>query len=334
MAQISIIVPVYNVAHRLRQCLDSIAGQSFSDFEAVVVDDGSTDASGSICDEYAAADSRFIVFHQQDLGVSVARNRALDWLEAHSDSRWLTFIDSDDVVSKYYLEWLLQANLEQHTKISRCDFRYIQDRTVLDEPSEPAVFTLCAPDDIYCEGEMVRTFLWGHLYERALWQGVRMPPARRWQDLAIYHKVLFAVDKAAVTHTQLYYYYQNEGGAVHARWTKTRLDEFMAYEDALPFIRQHGNRALYRAVIESYLLAIAGSRCLLLGNASKTLSRADRREGHRVIRQKWRSTLALARREGFAPSKRIRYLRLKYLFARVDPRNGLKIKIKQLVKKL
>jgi len=95
----SIIIPVYNVAPYLRECLDSVLAQTFTDWEAICVDDGSTDGSGTIIDEYAARDKRFKVIHQKNAGVSAARNRALD----EATGEWIGFLDADDVWVK---EWL------------------------------------------------------------------------------------------------------------------------------------------------------------------------------------------------------------------------------------
>lgn len=96
---ISIIVPVYNVEKYLPKCIESILGQSYSNFELILVDDGSKDKSGSICDEYAKIDNRIKVYHKQNGGVSSARNLGLD--NAHGE--WITFVDSDDIVEPYYL---------------------------------------------------------------------------------------------------------------------------------------------------------------------------------------------------------------------------------------
>lgn len=92
MPQISIIVPVYNVESYLRECLDSIVSQTFSDWECLLINDGSHDKSGTICDEYAAKDARIRVIHKNNGGVSSARNVALDEIKG----KWLTFVDSDD----------------------------------------------------------------------------------------------------------------------------------------------------------------------------------------------------------------------------------------------
>lgn len=103
---ISVIVPVYKVEEYLPACIESILAQTHEDFQLILVDDGSPDRCGAICDEYAAKDNRIVVIHQENAGVSAARNAGLDWVFANSESRWLNFIDSDDVVSPVYLETL------------------------------------------------------------------------------------------------------------------------------------------------------------------------------------------------------------------------------------
>jgi len=100
MSKISVIVPVYNTEKYLHRCIDSILAQTFTDFELLLIDDGSKDNSGAICDEYAAKDSRVRVFHKENGGVSSARNLGLDNVRGE----WVTFVDSDDWVEKEYIE--------------------------------------------------------------------------------------------------------------------------------------------------------------------------------------------------------------------------------------
>jgi glycosyltransferase involved in cell wall biosynthesis len=118
MPKISIIVPVYNTEKYLRPCLDSIKAQTFSDFEAVLVDDGSTDQSGAICDEYAEHDPRFIVIHKQNEGVAKARITAFE----QSKGDLITFIDSDDYVSPEYLERLSRPITDNDADMVSCNY--------------------------------------------------------------------------------------------------------------------------------------------------------------------------------------------------------------------
>lgn len=106
MARISIIIPVYNVKDYLHRCLDSLLVQTIQDFQCILVDDGSTDGSDDLCDEYASKDTRFVVAHSHNGGPGVARNVGLDFV----NSPWVTFIDSDDYVDEHYLEYFLKYN--------------------------------------------------------------------------------------------------------------------------------------------------------------------------------------------------------------------------------
>ena len=98
--KISVIIPVYNAESTLRRCVDSVLAQTFTDFECLLIDDGSKDRSGAICDEYAARDSRIRAFHKENGGVSSARNLGLD----NATGEWIAFVDSDDWAGEKYLE--------------------------------------------------------------------------------------------------------------------------------------------------------------------------------------------------------------------------------------
>ena len=99
MPKVSVIVPVYNAEKTLHRCIDSILSQTFTDFELILINDGSTDNSGKICDDYAQKDSRIIVIHKDNGGVSATRNKGLDIAQGE----WITFVDSDDYISETYL---------------------------------------------------------------------------------------------------------------------------------------------------------------------------------------------------------------------------------------
>ncbi len=116
--KISVIVPVYKVEKYLPECIESILAQTFPDFELILVDDGSPDNSGKICDDYAARDPRIRVFHKENGGVSSARNLGLD----HARGEWIAFVDSDDTVSEKYLEILIALLKERGADISLCSW--------------------------------------------------------------------------------------------------------------------------------------------------------------------------------------------------------------------
>ena len=116
---ISIVVPIYKVEKYIHRCIESILAQTFTDFDLILVDDGSPDNCGKICDEYAVKDKRIHVIHKENGGLSDARNAGIDWAFANSDSEWITFIDSDDWIHPKYLETLYNAVFTS----SYCEYR-------------------------------------------------------------------------------------------------------------------------------------------------------------------------------------------------------------------
>ena len=120
MSIISVIIPIYNNEKYIQRCLDSILKQTFFNYDLILVDDGSSDNSGSICEEYAQKDKRIQVIHQENNGLSAARNSGLEWMYANSKCEWVSFVDSDDWIHPRYLEALLHAVNSKNVKISAC----------------------------------------------------------------------------------------------------------------------------------------------------------------------------------------------------------------------
>lgn len=123
MPLISVIVPVYKVETYLPACVDSILSQTFSDFELILVDDGSPDACGAMCDGYAREDSRIRVIHQKNGGLSAARNAGLDIAKGE----YVTFVDSDDVIMRDYLRELYLAIIKNDAEVACCKFQNFED---------------------------------------------------------------------------------------------------------------------------------------------------------------------------------------------------------------
>ena len=131
MPLISVIVPVYNVEKYLERCIRSILMQTFKDFDLILIDDGSPDNCPELCDFYEKKDKRIITIHQNNMGLSAARNTGLNWTFKNSNSRWITFIDSDDWVHPRYLESLYVMVKKTEQNISMCLYNCV-DKTVLE----------------------------------------------------------------------------------------------------------------------------------------------------------------------------------------------------------
>lgn len=237
MAQISVIVPVYNVEKYIHRCVESIRAQTLTDFELILVDDGSPDNCGEICDEYAEKDNRIVVIHKKNGGLSDARNAGIDWSYENSDSQWIAFIDSDDWVNKMYLEKLIHAVISGNVSISICDYESVssctktRDTGSLDysiEDSEFAftnMYAMCMP-------------AWGKLYSKELFRDIRFPVGRIHEDAFVTPELLFCASKVAIISQKLYYYQINDSGISHSKWIPKRIDEVDAHNRIVKLLKE------------------------------------------------------------------------------------------------
>lgn len=252
MPQISVIVPVYKVEDYLHRCVDSILAQTYEDFELILVDDGSPDRSGAICDDYAGKDSRIHVIHQPNGGLSAARNAGLQWILANSDSRWVTFVDSDDWIHSRMLEVLLRAAEESKTHISVCSFAETSGETP-DAPQEVPDYEIWKPDAFYLQRHVAATIACAKLYDRTFFVENKYPEGRIHEDEFVTYRLLFDCDHVAYVPMPLYFYYINTAGITKSRWSAKRLDALAAKEEQLLFFAQRNDQAMYRFCLRNYL---------------------------------------------------------------------------------
>lgn len=245
---ISVIVPVYKVEPYLRQCIDSILAQTYTDFELILVDDGSPDNCPAICDEYAAKDSRIRVIHQENGGISAARNTGLDIAKGE----YIAFVDSDDVVCKTYLERLLQALLAEQADIAVCDMVAFADG---EEPNaeggrqDPA-WSMTGREaclSIYRMDGRIPIMAWGKLYRTALFDGIRYPMGKIHEDDATTPKVLYCAEKVVLLSDRLYLYRQRAGSIMSSSFSVKRFDGVLAIESCMEFLREREEEELVQA---------------------------------------------------------------------------------------
>ena len=171
---ISVIVPVYNVEKYLDQCIDSIVNQTFKNLEIILIDDGSTDASSSICDTWATKDNRIVVIHKENGGVSSARNLGLE----RATGDFIGFIDSDDYIENDFYEFLMNNLNEYDADISRCIYRYAYDDghyKASDELNQDVVIfedNISILNDLHNSGHK-SVVLWNKLYKASVINNVR-----------------------------------------------------------------------------------------------------------------------------------------------------------------
>lgn len=256
MPDISVIVPVYKVENFIHRCVDSILCQSFQDFELILVDDGSPDSCGIICDAYARQDSRIHVIHQKNGGLSAARNSGIDWVLANSDSHWLSFVDSDDWVHPDFLKVLHDAAQQTLCKISACGF-YRTEGEAFPEEQDFSVECFSA-DDYYC-GTIhggVTAVAWNKLYHRSLFKKLRYPIGKLHEDEFTTYLAVYQAGKIGVTPAQLYAYYQNPEGIMRSEWNPRRMHVLEAFEQQIAFAQEQGNQRLLRKISEQYIYSV------------------------------------------------------------------------------
>lgn len=259
MQLISVIIPVFNVSSFISNCLNKVIVQSIEDYQLFLIDDGALDNSGIICDEHALRDNRIIVIHKMNGGLSDARNVGLDWIYNVSDSEWITFIDSDDWVHPKYIEALYNAVKDSGLRISSCNLKrtlqYGIDNII------DAGFTIESSEDVFTQfGKKAISYAVARLYHRSLFENIRFPKGKLFEDVFTSYKVFLSVDKIAYIEAPLYYYFYNENGIVHQKWSPKRMDEFEAYEEQLEYLRNHPEFSkTYKVIQRDYMQEISYS---------------------------------------------------------------------------
>lgn len=290
MPEISVIVPIYQIEAYLRRCVDSILAQTFTDFELILVDDGSPDNCGTICDEYAAKDARIHVIHQENGGLSAARNASIDWAFANSDSQWLSFVDSDDWVHPQMLEQLYRAVQEHGVEVSVCGYR----ETESDDPWEDGEYAskLWPVEQYYVECNVNATVAWGKLYHRDCFREIRYPVGRIHEDEFVTYRILFAYKQIAVIDSPMYAYFINPLGITKSKWTLKRLDAVEGLENQIGYFKQNGYEVAFCSLEKRYTNHLS-SEIQKLNRIELTNKEKD---GQKRLRKKLRKHLYRYRR--------------------------------------
>lgn len=238
--QISIIVPIYNVEKYLRRCIDAILNQTISNLEIILVDDGSPDLCPQICDEYAKRDNRIVVIHQENGGLSAARNAGIK----AAKGEYIGFVDSDDYISPNMYE-LLYDNIEHYdADIAICNFEYVDDNgNALNRPSPMKTEVLTNKQALRKLEEKRWTYYvtaWNKLYRRSLFDEVTFPIGKLNEDSAIMHELFHKSRQIATIDDKLYYYVQRNNSIISGGYNVKRLDEVEAIYKRYRYYKEQG----------------------------------------------------------------------------------------------
>lgn len=283
---VSVIVPAYNVAGYLPQCLNSIVRQTYDHLEIIIVDDGSTDKTGSIAEEWAANDQRISVIHQPNGGLSAARNTALD----AARGQLITCIDSDDYVHSEYVERLYQALIEQNADLAVGGFVKFDEGTMPQLKPLPATAKQLA----YCQSEAINAVFYqnrldhsacGRLYRRELFEGIRYPVGRLYEDIAVVYPMLLKVKKVVLIDTPLYYYLQRPDSII-GHFSPKRADVL----DLLDKIEEQAEPQ-YKPAVRSRKLSASFNMLRLLDMSDRQYDTLKQRSWNNIKTLRWRCLL-------------------------------------------
>lgn len=238
--KISVIVPVYNVEPYLRCCLDSIVNQTYKNLEIILVDDGSPDNSGAICDEYASQDARITVIHKENGGLSAARNSGIE----HAEGEFLCFIDADDMVHYSFVEVLHNACVRTGAKISVCNF-CVAPQFLECTQTVPSVYTSKQISMKLCtDSTGTLSVTWNKLYASALFREIKFPVGRIHEDDATTYRLFWECTNCAVVSDVLYFYRQRENSIVNSDFSEKRMDAAIAYLERADFYVRHNENQM------------------------------------------------------------------------------------------
>lgn len=250
---ISIIVPIYNVEKYLKQCIESIISQTYRNIEIILVDDGSPDNCGKICDEYSQKDKRIIVLHKENGGLSDARNKGIDIAKGD----YLTFVDSDDFVNIDYIEKLYNSIKFNNTKLAQCGISKVDENNEIIEKLNYEKNQIKTSHEIlnelYGKRLIENVVVWNKMYAKELFENIRFPVGKIHEDEFTTYKIFYSVDKISLLSDCLYNYRQTNESIIGKKFNKKRLNLLEALEERMDFFKNRNEIDLYEKTLKFYI---------------------------------------------------------------------------------
>lgn len=260
---VSVIVPVYNIEKCIGKCIESIIDQTYQNLEIILVDDGSTDKSGQICDDYQKRDVRIQVIHKQNEGLSDARNSGLEICKG----KYIGFVDGDDWIANDMYEFLLQTLTKYEADVAVCGHYIEGDDGVYDFENAEGSIKIYNSREAVCavvRDQEIHSYAWDKLYKRELFDGIRYPSGRYVQDIFTTYKVFMNAKKIVCNNQPKYYYYQRIDSIQRTRGSKLNWDQFSVYRESLSVLEKDYPELREFLVVRLVSFGIAAYNCLLL----------------------------------------------------------------------
>ena len=286
LPKISIIVPIYNVEQYLHRCVESILAQTYPNIEVVLVDDGSPDQCGKICDEYAQQDTRVIVVHRQNGGLSAARNSGLDI--CHGE--YIGFVDSDDCIYSEMYERLYKDIIRFSTKISFCHSNgYYGGELPPPDYSKPTKCDTSINVMRRALKESIWWSAWTKLYHKSLFDGIRFPEGKTNEDLPVTIRIFDRCDYIAINYNKLYNYCIRKDSITTSKLNPHKFDIIDNASDVVNYLNNTHPELVSAA--KGILLTNALGLLLKLRNYKGDDLASERQKVIKSIKQQWPSLL-------------------------------------------
>lgn len=257
---VTIVLPIYNVEKYLKKCIDSVLSQTYKNIEIILVDDGSTDNSSQICDEYKLIDKRIKVIHKENGGLSSARNVGID----NSNGEFVALIDSDDFISNNFISELLNLLIQYDADIAECDIEKVEEKDsslfqfCTESPSDPIkvldncqALTRIHDDDFYiCLRSVIAS---NKLYRKSLFDTIKYPLGKLHEDEFTTYKLFYASRRVVFSNKKMYAYLQRQNSIMHTDFNLRRLDALEAYDSYLNFFVEHNLYEMQARTCRRYL---------------------------------------------------------------------------------
>lgn len=304
MALVSVIIPIYNVERYLDRCITSVVNQSHRELQIILIDDGSTDNSPEICDRWADVDPRITVIHQENCGVSIARNRGLD----EAVGEYVLWVDSDDYIAPESISRMIPMLDQANADMVICDFiKGANDAYAFHSSGEghsEVIDNVTALHRIYVDSHSALRYAapWAKLAKRSIYQDIRYPEGKIFEDIYTTHKLLYRCERIAVLDLPLFYYFQRPDSIMNASFSMKKLDYLQALVERFEFYKNHSLEELehnaYDELLHSLIWEYSRTRDLLHNAAGmayiKQLFRSTYRKGYASRRYPGETKLFLA----------------------------------------
>lgn len=251
-AKVSIIVPIYNVESYVERCIQSLLAQTLEEIEIILIEDGSPDRSGEICDRYEAKDKRIRVIHQENLGVSMARNRGV----SIAKGEYIGFVDPDDFVTEDMYERLYGAIKQYEADIAVCRMQKVENNRQLSsieesETKKPLILNHTEALRELFKGRLYRFSLCNKLFSRSCFKEVSFPKGRGYEDLSTSYKLFSNAQNTVYIDFIGYIYIRRENSALHSPYSEKKLQAFIGWKEIIEFMNVHYH-ALMQEVIACF----------------------------------------------------------------------------------